>query len=238
MPRALPAGLSVSTTTGKITGTPTAHGAHRPVTLGATNGSGTGFSHVGIGPSIRPAPVISSANTATGTTGSAFSYTITASNSPTSYSATGLPAGLSLNTASGAITGTPTVKGTSTVILGASNATGTGTLSLTLTVNPPQPVITSLTSAIGTTGSSFTYAITASNTPTTYSATGLPAGLSVSTSTGKITGTPSAVGTSSVTLGGNQRNRHGIGHPHSDHQSSFAGDQQLEHGDGNHRHRI
>ena len=195
----LPAGLSVSTTTGKITGTPTATGTSS-VTLGATNGSGTGSATLVLTVN-SPAPVISSANTATGTTGSAFSYNIVGSNSPTSYSATGLPAGLSLNTASGTITGTPTFKGTSTVILGASNATGTGTLSLTLTVNLPQPVITSLTSAIGTTGSSFTYAITASNTPTTYSATGLPAGLSVSTSTGKITGTPTAVGTSSVTLG-------------------------------------
>ena len=43
------------------------------------------------------APVITSATTASGTVGSAFSYQITASNTPTTYSATGLPAGLSIN---------------------------------------------------------------------------------------------------------------------------------------------
>ena len=42
------------------------------------------------------APVITSATTASGTVGTAFSYQITATNTPTSYGATGLPAGLSV----------------------------------------------------------------------------------------------------------------------------------------------
>ncbi|MFM8336025.1 MAG: putative Ig domain-containing protein, partial [Opitutaceae bacterium] len=46
-------------------------------------------------------PVISSATTASATVGAAFSYTITATNTPSSFAATGLPAGLSLNTTTG-----------------------------------------------------------------------------------------------------------------------------------------
>jgi hypothetical protein len=74
---------------------------------------------------------------------------------------------------------------------------------LTLTVQPapPQvPVITSTTSATGTSGSSFTYAITATNNPTSFGASGLPPNLSVNTLTGLISGTPQPAGTSNVTL--------------------------------------
>jgi hypothetical protein len=66
--------------------------------------------------------------------GTAFSYQITASGSPTSYSATGLPAGLSVSSTTGLISGTPTGGGTSTVTLGATNSGGTGNATLTITI--------------------------------------------------------------------------------------------------------
>jgi hypothetical protein len=84
------------------------------------------------------APVISSPGTASGTVGSAFSYQITASHSPTSYGATGLPAGLSVNASTGLISGTPSAPGTSSVTLSATNASGTGNQALTLTVTQTQ----------------------------------------------------------------------------------------------------
>jgi hyaluronate lyase len=80
------------------------------------------------------APVINSSLAATGTVNSGFSYQITASSSPTSYGATGLPAGLSINTQTGAITGTPSTTGTSNVTISATNAGGTGSKNLTLTI--------------------------------------------------------------------------------------------------------
>ena len=83
------------------------------------------------------APVISSATTASGTVGQAFSYQITASNSPTSYNAANLPAGLSVNTSSGAITGAPTAAGASSVTISATNAGGTGTATLSITISAP-----------------------------------------------------------------------------------------------------
>ncbi|MGD0090295.1 MAG: putative Ig domain-containing protein, partial [Planctomycetota bacterium] len=142
--------------------------------------------------SAPPAPVITSATTATGTTGVAFTYSITASNSPTSYNAAGLPAGLSVNMSTGAITGTPTAAGNSSVAISATNAGGTGTATLALTIVVPPPVITSATTASGTIGVAFSFQITASNSPASYTATGLPGGLSVDQAKGIISGTPTA----------------------------------------------
>lgn len=64
-----------------------------------------------------------------------FNYVVTARNSPTSYSAVGLPSGLIINASNGLITGIPTPAGTYYITLSAINATGTGTQSLTLTVS-------------------------------------------------------------------------------------------------------
>lgn len=79
-------------------------------------------------------PVITSPAAASGAPGVAFSYQITATNSPTGYHAAGLPAGLAVDAGSGLITGTPVAEGTSSVGLGATNAAGTGTATLTLTI--------------------------------------------------------------------------------------------------------
>ena len=152
-------------------------------------------------------PQITSAGAATGTVGTAFSYQITATNSPTSFNATGLPAGLGIDTSSGLISGTPTSAGISNVTLSATNASGTGTGALTLTINPAAiPVITSSSNATGTVGAAFSYQITATNNPTSFNATGLPAGLTVNTSSGVISGTPTTAGTSTVALSATNAN--------------------------------
>lgn len=80
-----------------------------------------------------PAPVITSAITASNTVGSAFSYTIIATNTPTSYNATGLPASLTINTATGVISGTVAAAGIYPIMISATNGGGTGSATLTLT---------------------------------------------------------------------------------------------------------
>jgi hyaluronate lyase len=131
----LPAGLSL-TPGGLLSGTASGGGTY-PVTIRVTDANG---SYAEIFTSLTvvaplAAPVISSLDSATGAKGTAFSYTITASGSPASYDATPLPAGLNINTSTGAITGTPTVGGTFSITLSATNAGGSGTKVLALTIS-------------------------------------------------------------------------------------------------------
>lgn len=86
---------------------------------------------------IVPPPVINSPTTASGTVGVPFQYQITATNGPTSYGAAGLPLGLSVNTSTGLISGTPRQAGVFAVELSASNAGGTGVKILTLIIDEP-----------------------------------------------------------------------------------------------------
>ena len=174
--------------------------AGSPGSYAATGSADNGWTMQMVALKPALAPVITSATTASGTAGSAFSYQITTANSPTSYGATGLPAGLTVNSGTGLISGKPTAAGTSTATLSATNIAGTGSAKLTLTIALPAPVITSATTASGAVGSAFSYQITAANSPTSYGATGLPAGLTVNSGTGLISGKPTAAGTSTVTL--------------------------------------
>ena len=84
-------------------------------------------------------PVITSGQSASGTVGTASSYALQASNSPTSYAlASGtLPPGVTLNTTSGVLSGTPSAAGTSTPDFTATNAGGTSpAVAVTLTIAP------------------------------------------------------------------------------------------------------
>ena len=139
-------------------------------------------------------PVISSDTNVTGIAGDKINYAITASNDPTSYAATGLPAGLSVDTSSGIISGTLSGSGTTSATISAMNTSGTGSATLVITVLAGPPEITSGTSATGTVRSAFKYTITASNSPEKFDASDLPPGLSVDTNTGIIQGTPTKSG--------------------------------------------
>jgi large repetitive protein len=123
--------------------------------FGANSGTGT-------------APSITSALTATGTVGTSFTpYQITGSQNPTSFGATGLPAGLSPN-AAGLITGTPTTAGTSSVTITASNSSGPGSATLIITINPAAPQAPANLTAVAGTGQ-VTLNWAASAGATTYS---------------------------------------------------------------------
>jgi subtilase family serine protease len=194
----LPAGLSVDPNSGIISGTTTATGVN-DVIISAINSSGTGSATLVLTVS-PPGPVITSATTAIGIVGLSFNYQITASNSPTSYGANGLPGGLSVNTSSGVIHGTPSTTGTSYASIIATNGSGRGSATLMIVVKPPGPVITSSTTAFATEGQAFSYQITATNNPTSYAASGLPAGLSIDTVGGVISGTIPVTGTTSINI--------------------------------------
>jgi hypothetical protein len=125
-----------------------------------------------------------------------------------SYSASGLPAGLSINSSTGVISGTASTAGTSTVTVTGKDTTGpTGSASFTWTVGSTAGntvTVTNPGSQTGTVGTAASLQISASDSASgqtlTYSATGLPAGLSIGSGTGLITGTPTTAADDSVTV--------------------------------------
>jgi hypothetical protein len=80
------------------------------------------------------APVVTVPLQMTATMGNGCGFQIVATDAPASYSATGLPPGLTLNTETGLIQGIPTAAGDYEITLGATNTHGTGNATLALTV--------------------------------------------------------------------------------------------------------
>lgn len=93
---------------------------------------------------VGSAPSITSGVPPGGTVGVPYSFTVTASGSPApTFSAIGLPAGLSINNANGIVSGTPTVAGTGPVIIAASNdvlPAATQSFEMTIVGSPPNPM--------------------------------------------------------------------------------------------------
>lgn len=118
------------------------------------------------------------------------------------WSATGLPAGLSVNTTSGLITGTPTTNESVEPSLKAENV-GTevsATVKFKWEIKIALPVVTKPERQNSRKGESDSLSVSSTGSPTEYKASGLPAGLSINATTGEITGTPTARGTSKVKL--------------------------------------
>ncbi len=199
----LPAGLTLDPTTGEITGTPTSSSPLTNHAVTATNV--TGSDAVSISISIAPqAPCGLSYSTsiATYAVGQAITPNLPsfACGTPDSWSiAPALPGGLAIDPSSGAISGTPTVISPAAIYaVTASNVTGSAGVSILITVDPEppcglsyaaSPATYSVGQAIAPNLPSF-----ACGTPDSWSiAPALPGGLTISPSTGVISGTPTAI---------------------------------------------
>ena len=114
------------------------------------------------------------------------------------FSAVGLPPGLSMDSSTGLISGTPDQVGSYTVTVTATDTTGaTGTAVFAFTITSPVS-ITSGATEDGYLGQPADAAVTATDLDSgrtlAYSASRLPAGLSVNSATGVITGLPARSG--------------------------------------------
>ena len=135
---------------------------------------------------------------------------------PYTYAISGAPSGITIHSSSGRIIGTPTKAGTFTVTVTVTDAHGkTSTRSFSMTVNTPTPV-SALTIAqingisveisavqtnkpitpiqVSVSGGQTPYAYALSSTPATGS------GLTIDSSSGRITGTPAKAGTFTQTV--------------------------------------
>jgi uncharacterized protein (TIGR03437 family) len=127
---------------------------------------------------------------------------------PYTWTATGLPTGLSINVATGVITGTPTTAAGSpySVTVTVTDSRGvTATMTYSLAVNSPLTVSGPAALPSGTVGvayTSTTVTATGGSGVYTWSATGLPSGLTIGSTTGAVTGTPGAgtAGTAAVVV--------------------------------------
>jgi uncharacterized delta-60 repeat protein len=148
--------------------------------------------------SFGDVPIVGSPLIVNSAGGQPFTYQIVASGQPTSYSATGLPPGLSIDPLTGLISGTPTVGGTFLVTLSATNASGTGTATLTINL---APIIISPLSATGTITLPFSYQFEASGaTSLAVDDNTLPLGLTFDPTLRAIVGNPAVEGTFQVGL--------------------------------------
>lgn len=195
----LPPGLSLGSTSGAISGTPTATSSST-FTITATNQFGSGSNSFTL--STAAAPTISSISTMpNGAVNSYYNQGISATGSPTfSIAAGSLPAGLSLGSTNGAVTGTPTAAGTSNFTVTVTNGYGTASKAFTIATGYVPTVSGSFPN--GTIGSAYNYSVSTTGSPYGYSVTSgsLPPGLSLGSTNGAVTGTPSASANSTFTV--------------------------------------
>ena len=203
---ALPTGLSLSAA-GAISGTPTV--------TGISNFEAKAIDTVGVSATrtftieIIGTPSITTTSLADAITDTSYSATLSASGGtePFLWSITTgtLPTGLSMNSATGAITGVPSASGPSSFTVKVTDTNGaSGTAPLSITVKAKALIITTGPLSPMTMGQGFETMLTATNGSAPYSwsiTSGLPpAGLGLVPATGKLAGAPTTAGAGSFTI--------------------------------------
>ena len=176
------------------------------VSISGTTSTGNAFQSVNSSTLTVNAPVAitTSSPLPMGVVSDSYSQTLTATGGSGTYAwaltAGTLPGGLTLNTASGVISGTPTASGTSHFEIKATDSLHMpASKEFALTINHALVITTSSPLPAGAVGSNYSQALTAAGGSGTYTwavfAGSLPGGLTLNAATGVISGQPTNTGT-------------------------------------------
>lgn len=201
----LPTGLSLNSGTGQITGTPTVEQVATDVTIRCTNGAGTSDATINFTIYVNVPAISYAGSPYTNATGDSLNATVTNTGDTGTFTliAGSLPTGASLNSSTGAITGTLSAVGTFTPTIRCTNNAGHSDTTPTFNVTIAAPNISYTTpqnvnirdvanmSAVNAGGASTAWTLQSGT---------MPAGLSLNATTGAITGTYSGVATYTPTI--------------------------------------
>jgi hypothetical protein len=208
-----PTWATFSTTTGKLSGTPTTAATYSGIAISVSDGTAStslaSFSiTVQATPAANRAPVISGTPATAATVGQAYAFTPTASDpdgNTLTFNIVNQPAWAAFSFATGKLSGTPPAAGTfAGIVISVSDGTAkTSLASFSITVQAVPvanraPVISGTPPAAATVGQAYAFTPTASDpdgNTLTFAIANKPAWATFSTSTGRLSGTPTTAGT-------------------------------------------
>ena len=203
---ALPTGITLNSSSGVLSGTPTQTGSF-PITITATDSATCTGSRSYTLVIACQTITVNPATIPQGTAGTAYTTTFTQANGigTITWSVTGaLPTGITLNTSSGVLSGTPTQTGSFPITITATDSNGcAGSRGYTLVIVCQTITVNPGTLPNGTVGVFYSQTLTQTGGigTITWSVTAgsLPPGLTLNSTTGLLSGTPTTMGTFNFT---------------------------------------
>ena len=196
----IPPGLNFNTATGTLSGTPTTNGDYADIVITANNITGSAALPA-FSISVRPPlPTIWAFPMTSGTVGTPYGGFYIWSTNAGSFTISGtVPPGLIFDTSTcpATLDGTPTTPGVyDNIIITAVNSAGSTSLpAFSITVKLPLPAISGSPASIAVLGTPYASFTPSSTYAANFTITGaLPPGLDFDTTTGTLSGTPTAVG--------------------------------------------
>jgi len=198
-----PPGLTLSAA-GVLSGTPTASGSFPVYVMVSSQvpnfGAVAAYGQYSV--LIAPPPFVIAGSLGGGMVGVPYSATLVATGGAPPFvwsvsSGSSIPNGLSFNASTATLSGTPTTPGTFSLTIAVNDATGRQAIAFFIVNIVPPLVITTQTPAAGVQGTAYTqaFAATGGAPPYQWSIDTPPPGLTMSSSSGALSGTPSASGT-------------------------------------------